>query len=572
MARSRFSPPLSEPALTRQARRASGVYYTPAEVVHYIIERTLLPGISTAPSGAPRVPRILDPACGAGAFLHEAYLHLLSQQEATTGRTLASHERLGLLRQSIFGIDRDEEAVLKTRLALATIALGASGTVAQHSAAANKLAQNIVVGDALLNDLEQLFPPADSHAELPADSLFDSILGNPPYVNIREIAKSQSPTQQRQFKLRYRSARGNYDLYVLFVERALGWLRAGARLGMIVPNKLAGLAYARPCRELLRCETTIEHVADLSTLNVFPDAGVYPLVVICSKRPPHPQHEIEVAEIASPRELTAPAATRRIPQATLSAAGFVFARDLSLEARRATLPLGDLARWHSGASGYSAAELAWLLVERDAAPTDDDKWADFIVSRNVKRYAITPGDVRFMRERYRRPRLRIDSAELSPLKRTLYAGKKIVVAGMSRRIEAAWDDVGRALGVQVYAADRLTCDPFYLLALLNSRLLTYLFQTRFAAKRLAGGYFSLNKAQLVQLPIPTIADEDQAGQRHRVRLVALAERLHGWPASVVERSALEAEIDRRVYDLYRLTPAEVARVESHFATLPARAA
>ena len=72
---------------------------------------------------------------------------------------------------------------------------------------------------------------------------------------------------------------------------------------------------------------------------------------------------------------------------------------------------------------------------------------------------------------------------------------------MSRRLEAAWDDRGLALGVQVFAASEIQVDPFYLLALLNSKLLSYLFATRFAAKRLSGGYFAINKGQLAKLPI-----------------------------------------------------------------------
>ena len=48
---------------------------------------------------------------------------------------------------------------------------------------------------------------------------------------------------------------------------------------------------------------------------------------------------------------------------------------------------------------------------------------------------------------------------------------------MSRRLEAAWDDRGLALGVQVFAASEFQVDPFYLLALLNSKLLSYLFRT-----------------------------------------------------------------------------------------------
>src|SRR5207253_3534865 len=91
--------------------------------------------------------------------------------------------------------------------------------------------------------------------------------------------------------------------------------------------------------------------------------------------------------------------------------------------------------------------------------------------------------------------------ELTTAKRRLFAAPKIVIAGMSRRLEAAWDGRGLALGVQVFAASEWKLDPFYLLALLNSKLLSYLFATRYAAKRLSGGYLAINKGQLARLQI-----------------------------------------------------------------------
>jgi adenine-specific DNA-methyltransferase len=136
---------------------------------------------------------------------------------------------------------------------------------------------------------------------------------------------------------------------------------------------------------------------------------------------------------------------------------------------------------------------------------------------------------------------------------------------MSRRIEAAWDERGLALGVQVFAASEFQVDPFYLLALLNSKLLSYLFATRFAAKRLAGGYLAINKGQLARLPI--VAGTLHVPS-HLKRLSHLGRLLSGQAGGL----SCDEEADRLVYRLYRLTRAEIARVESHFAKPAARAA
>jgi hypothetical protein len=164
--------------------------------------------------------------------------------------------------------------------------------------------------------------------------------------------------------------------------------------------------------------------------------------------------------------------------------------------------------------------------------------------------------------------LDLNSDSLSPLKKQLYSQPKIVIAGMSRRIEAAYDGGGLALGVQVYAAAEPLDNPFYLLALLNSRLMSILFRQRFAAKKLAGGYLAMNKGQLQQLPIRVVEEGDE---KIAVRLAELASwgRLPACPEKNLGQAGslphdIDREIDELVYKLYQLTAAEIREVEASF--------
>ena len=146
---------------------------------------------------------------------------------------------------------------------------------------------------------------------------------------------------------------------------------------------------------------------------------------------------------------------------------------------------------------------------------------------------------------------------------------------MTRRIEAAWDPGGLALGVQVFAAADLQEDRRYVLGLLNSKLLSYLFRGRFRAKQLSGGFLAINKSQLDQLPIRIVPSEDQVAvqiRRQVVRCVQRLERLTNEAADAATTTgkvrvrilALERQIDACVYRLYRLTADEVDRVEAEF--------
>jgi hypothetical protein len=503
-------------ALPRSQRQARGVYYTPDAVVKYIVGETLKADLWQAGP-----PRVLDPACGDGAFLSEVAVRLVEQAGASA------------LKCCLFGIDRDEVAVAAARTRVARRVLGANASQQQIATLGRQLKNNIVVGDALLEPLPTHWPRE-----------FDAIVGNPPYVNIRRLAKD--PQLVARCRERFRCARRGFDLYVLFVERALELLRAGGRCGVIVPNKLATLDYAAECRRMLVEEARIDSLTDLSDLNLFAGASVYPHVVVFEKSPPRPNQQVRVVTKAVPRDDGIRAiSVRFVRQAQLNRRG-VFAWDESadIEARVPTQPLGELCRLHSGTTGFMAQQIASELCEREETSRDA---FPFITSGNIDRYAVSLGDVRYMRRRFADPVLPRECSLLTAGKRRLFASPKLVFAGMSRRLEVAWHAEPLALGVQVFAAAEILVDPFYLLAVLNSRFMSDLFRARFSAKRLGGGFLSINKGQLAQLPIVS-PEMVGSGERPAIeRLAKLGRELTGREMT----PALNSEVDLLVAMLYR---------------------
>jgi SAM-dependent methyltransferase len=524
-----FSSAIQEPQLSRAQKRSHGVYYTPPEIARLVVERTLAPllaplsprgrgagGEGLAPHDTPTRPlRILDPACGAGEFL------------------VAAREFLNDQPHELIGIDIDSQAVQTTR---------------ERLAAKESPSVHVCVADAL------------AESALPQNS-FDAVIGNPPYVNIRELARQRGPDEVARLRERFRTARGNFDLYVLFIERALQWLKPGGCCGLIVPNKWATLDYARECRKLLLEQATLDEVIDLSAHRIFRQASVYPHVLIFRKQSAAANHAVRVQECGP----LAPRADNRDPilsietfinQSLLNSETFAFRQGFNIEAQVETLPLGQVASLQCGTTGYAAARIGDSLIEADAAAPPA---LSFITSGNIDRYAIIPGNVRFLGKTWRDPRLPLAAPPLTARQKKLFGTTKIVIAGMSRRIEAAWDASGLALGVQVYAATDWQVDPHYLLALLNSKLLSYLFRTRFAAKRLAGGYLAINKGQLARLPIAVRELNDTPA----LQLANLAKKLSSGRAAPTV--AEEMQIDRLVYDRYQLTRQQIAEVERHFA-------
>src|SRR5262249_1540844 len=149
-----------------------------------------------------------------------------------------------------------------------------------------------------------------------------------------------------------------------------------------------------------------------------------------------------------------------VRQCTLCPSAFTFASPLDVESRVPARPLGELAKLSCGTAGYAAAKFAPRIRNAPEGGPCRANERDLITSGNIDRYLIRLGNVRYLNHTYECPRLSLEIPELSAAKKKLFASPKIVIAGMSRRLEAAWDDVGLALGVQVFAASEIQVDPF----------------------------------------------------------------------------------------------------------------
>ena len=285
-------------------QKANGVYYTPEPVVRYIVERTIVPFLEDGQHAWTDV-RVLDPACGNGAFLTIAYRTLLEYAEQRRAPDVSSQRLAEESLQQVCGVDVDAAALQAARDSLARMSCRVPLTSGSETVEcidpqriallADRLATTLRCGDALLDadsmpdSTSPVTPPVAWNRAFPAvfqrqNPGFDVVLGNPPYVNIRVLTRSRGPAVKRYFQQRYRSASGSYDLYVLFMERALQLLREGGRCGMIVPNKIAALDYARNCRTLLLEQTSLLEIVDAAGLDLFRGAAVYPYILIWEKK------------------------------------------------------------------------------------------------------------------------------------------------------------------------------------------------------------------------------------------------------------------------------------------------
>ncbi|MBD3795956.1 MAG: N-6 DNA methylase, partial [Epsilonproteobacteria bacterium] len=266
----------------KSKRKKDGVFYTPEYITRYIVENTLgklctdkkaeLDIIQIEPPKDSRKPtkkeqatkanleiyrnwllelKIIDPACGSGAFLNQALEFLirehksLQQNLVIMGDITAFYDiEESILEHNLYGVDINEDAVEIARLSLWL-------RTAQKGRMLTNLSDKIVCANSLL--------------EMPFDkNSFDVVIGNPPYVR-QEAIKDQKEALSQIYEV----YTGTADLYVYFYELAIRLLKPNGLTGFICSNKFFRAKYGENLRRYILDNTSIEEIADFNGVKIF---------------------------------------------------------------------------------------------------------------------------------------------------------------------------------------------------------------------------------------------------------------------------------------------------------------
>lgn len=344
-------------------RRTDGVYYTPEWVVRMIVDQTLGArfddikselGIEdlvpldeaaiaeyrmyrkdrrrTAPAAASWMEflrdyrfrldrlRIVDPACGSGAFLIQAlnrlveeYRWVVAEQQRIEGNSgLFDQDEFirSILAHNIYGVDINPESVEITKLALWL-----------HTATPGKplcdLDRNIRCGNSLVGaDFagfyrqrhHTLFEEADENERERINAFdwhtafhdvfshggFDCVIGNPPYIKLQHFHCAQADVAAYLLEARdpesggplYASTQtGNFDMYLPFIEKGIRLLRPEGRMGYIAPNVWMVNEYGKAIRRHIHDTRALDRWLDFKSYQVFDEATTYTALQYFRGRP-----------------------------------------------------------------------------------------------------------------------------------------------------------------------------------------------------------------------------------------------------------------------------------------------
>jgi len=596
-----------------EVKKAGGVYYTPTYIVDYIVKNTvgkLLEG--KAPKGAAKL-RILDPACGSGSFLIGAYQHLLDwhrdwyvndgTEKWAKGRSpalfesqggewrLTTDERKRILLNSIYGVDIDPQAAETTKLSLLLKVLEGENeqTLSRqlkmfHERVLPDLGDNIKCGNSLIGpdfyngEQMTLLDAAERYrinafdwnaefADIMKSGGFDAVVGNPPYRMLQPHNTAESVLAYLRKK--YVAAEFKIEMFHLFVQRGVSLLREKGLHAYILPTTLLNNVYAESLRSWVMDQCCIESIS-VAREKVFAGADVHTSVVML-QRESNPERrrsqEIQTTSDLSQSFVYGPKVFSRTCQYRfLDIPGRVWNillneqnASLLLRLTRNFTPLGTVGVINRGLiTGDREKYFARRQVSKD--------YVAILSGRDVHRYfALPPSEFVLFQRPGTAGGCWDPEVHLAP--------HKLVFRQISRGPTATLLREPIAVTGNVFTVRAATVDEeLYLLGIANSRLMGFFWRVMFADFKTS--FPQVTIFSLGQLPMRVLDPTLPADRTLRDRMVILVDRvlglhaeLHGtkteYETASVERqiSAVDAQIDQLVYELYGLTEEEIRIVQ-----------
>lgn len=594
-----------------EVKKAGGVYYTPTHIVEAIVDETVAKLCrGRTPDDVAQI-RILDPACGSGSFLLGAFQYLLDwhlqwyvtddperwttgrrqriYQVSTTDWRLTTHEKKRILLNNIYGVDIDTQAVEVTKLSLLLKVLENENEETIENTrrlfqerALPDLGENIKCGNSLVgsdiyhqDDIDELtdedlvrINPFDYGREFEAvmdDGGFDAVIGNPPYSNYsaRDSMRAFYERHGMDAELRQLKAtiaycadaypavsEGCKDIYKWFTYRALQLCKPRGAMGYIVPNTWFQLPKYEDLKSFIFTSDSTVLVYDLG-FGVFP-VTVPTCLLICQRfNAEGGNHYVDLKEEPKQHEIL----KRQLKFTRLTRTGDLpshplvqtYMKDWPEDSR-----LKDSVTLREGQH----------IPRKRLTEGHESGYIPIVDSKNITRYTFDW-----------EPRFSFKSEQDDKFKTT--SGPRIVIRKTGDRIVASLIPSDESYVLQsLYQSVAIDgrYDPAFILGLLNSSLLTFLYQeSEYGQKGRTMAQF--RKGYLDELPFPVLNLNSQKDKDLHDTLVTRVNEMVSLKNKLANAKTpnrqkqltrqvqgKQRQIDELVNDAYGLTDDEIEQV------------
>ena len=608
-----------------EVQKAGGVYYTPSYIVDYIVKETIGKKIEMLTPEKVSKLKVCDPACGSGSFLVGAYQYLLDwhldyyykeerressekkgliyKDDKTREYKLSIEEKRRILLNNIYGVDIDGQAVEVTKLSLFLKLLENEGKALSATGQASlfktsditkilpSLTHNIKCGNSLIGsdyykeknlsllgiEEQRKVNAFDWEVEF-VDVFkcrgFDCVIGNPPYVFARDSKdKGMSNEDKLYYTKHYSLAKYQINLYHLFLEKASKVLKEEGVFSFIIPNNWLTINTNKNLREF------VLEKSNVSVLNfkykVFSGAEVDTCILSFVNGKNNQKISLLEAKEKEKIEFIKELNTKYFLDSkdyVINTESFANEKVLTVlkHIEKDSILLEEYADVKSALKAYavgkgSPQQTVKMKEERvyHSKTKIDDSYFKYIDGSDVKRYQLTWENKEYLLygENLAEPRKNW----------TLFSSPRILVRQIPSKppycINACYTDEIILNDMNSMNIISIKENPYYVLAVLNSRPLSFWFLHKFG-KFSRGTFPQFKVNELACFPIPRASIKEKEHLETLVKdMMASIDSLEKAEFEQDKKfltqriDILDSQINSIVYSLYGLSEEEIKIVE-----------
>jgi len=379
---------------------------------------------------------------------------------------------------------------------------------------------------------------------------FDIVIGNPPYVDSENLKKN-APEFRELLTKKYKSAKGNWDLFIVFHEVAINLLNHSGTKSYITPNKWISIKYADELRKLFKKNLIRLCICD--DIKVF-EAGVSPIVSFFRKVESKVIFIDKVDTFYNFKKLN------KIEQNAISDSelGILLSPNISLifKIRNSSKKFEDYLVCENPFTTGEAYILTDYILE-ESSVSNNENYYKLINTGTIDPFESLWGKrtTNYLKGKYSRPIVKHDILKRNlPKRLAQIKDEKLAITGM-RYLECFYDKQGEFIsGKSTLIIREIKNNDFlFFCAMLNSNLISFYIKQCYSTMGIDGG-INFNKQMIESLPIPVIKICKEKISETANQII-LAKNFNK------DISNLIKIMNSQIYQLYGLTTSEIAIIE-----------
>ncbi|MDQ1281669.1 MAG: hypothetical protein QG630_20 [Patescibacteria group bacterium] len=445
--------------------------------------------------------KVVDPACGSGAFLVRVYDYLLEENlrvrkiindaekqiDKKIGGSLLDNNEIikteikSVLKNNIYGVDLNEESVEITKLSLWLKS-------AKKGEKLTTLKDNIKCGNSLIDDPlvagDKAFNWQSSFPEVFVQGGFDVVVGNPPYVRPHNL----NTKDKEYFWGNYKSFKAKSDLYAIFMEKGIEILSKNGFLSFITPHTWMYLESFDVIRNMLY-ENGLNKIIKADK-KVFQDAQVDSAIFILNKSDENKNIEISLIDKDGVECFEKSIFIKDIlPNKVLSINNIAGGLVEKIESN--SVHLSEIVKFNYGLK--TADDEKFLTFK----PTNDLRYKKLLRRGDFDRYVTEYKNEYVL---YDPELMRKNKNTARPGDKERFENIKMIVMDIATKLKATIDEEGYYVKDALLLSTKDKDTMYFYLSILNSKLLNFYYSNKYKV-------ISVAKNAILDLPFPTNIDQ-----------------------------------------------------------------